>query len=146
MDHDSSIMDLKNRVQQFCEERDWDQFHGAKDLGYRQIITESAELLEKFRFLSEEQSVLLLTAQAKRQEVEEELADIMFFVLRFAQRFHIDLDESLKKKIQKNSNRYPVDKAKGKNLEIHGVLICACTQGCRAVLFRMRFTIRSPKN
>lgn len=116
MDKSTSISDLKKRVQKFCENRDWDQFHGAKDLAIG-VITEAAELLERFRFLSDDQARRLLSTPSKRKEVEEELADILFFVLRFSQRFQIDLDKSLRKKLKKNAANYPIKKARGKNLK-----------------------------
>jgi len=116
MNRDISISDLKRRVQKFCEDRDWDQFHGPKDLAIG-VITEAAELLEHFRFLSDDQARRLLSTPLKRKEVEEELADILFFVLRFSQRFQIDLDQSLRKKLKKNAAQYPIKKARGKNLK-----------------------------
>jgi NTP pyrophosphatase (non-canonical NTP hydrolase) len=116
MDKGISIDDLKKRVQMFCEDRDWDQFHGAKDLAIG-VITEAAELLEHFRFLSDDQARRLLSNPLKRKEVEEELADILFFVLRFAQRFNVDLGESLYRKLKKNAVKYPINKARGRNLK-----------------------------
>jgi NTP pyrophosphatase (non-canonical NTP hydrolase) len=116
MDKSISIADLKKRVQMFCEDRDWDQFHGAKDLAIG-VITEAAELLEHFRFLSDDQARRLLSTPLKRKEVEEELADILFFILRFAQRFRIDLDRSLQTKLKKNAAKYPIKKARGRNLK-----------------------------
>ena len=116
MDKDISINDLKKRVQRFCEDRDWDQFHGAKDLAIG-VITEASELLEHFRFLSDAQARHLFSTPIKRKEIEEELADILFFVLRFAQRFEIDLDQSLWRKLKKNAAKYPVRKSRGKNLK-----------------------------
>ena len=116
MDKSVSIVDLKNRVQKFCENREWDQFHGAKDLAIG-VITEAAELLEHFRFLSDDQARRLLSSPRKRKEVEDELADILFFVLRFAQRFKIDLEESFRKKLKKNAAKYPLKKARGKNIK-----------------------------
>ena len=115
MDNEATLTELKKRVQQFCEERDWDQFHNSKDLAIG-IITEASELLEHFRFLSDKQSVALFLDPGKKQNIEEELADILFFLLRFAQRFDIDLDDSLKRKIEKNAKMYPIEKSKGKNI------------------------------
>ena len=54
MDSELTIEELKQRVKKFCEDRDWDQFHGAKDLAIG-IITEAGELLENFRFKSEQE-------------------------------------------------------------------------------------------
>jgi NTP pyrophosphatase (non-canonical NTP hydrolase) len=116
MDKKVTLVELKKRVQQFCEERVWDQYHNPKDLAIG-VITEASELLEHFRFLTDEQSVRLISDPQKRQEIEEEIADVLFFILRFAQRFDIDLDDSLKKKIEKNAEMYPVEEWKGRNSE-----------------------------
>jgi len=83
-DHDTVIADLKADVQAFCEARDWDQFHGAKDLSIA-IATEAAELLELFRFATPEDVEEML--DQGRAEIQDELADVLIFVLRFGQRF-----------------------------------------------------------
>ena len=115
MDRDISLVELTNLVQVFCEARDWDQFHSAKELAIG-ISTEAGELLERFRFQSDEQIEEMLRSD-KRQLVEHELADVLFFVLRLAQRCEIDLKGALQKKIEINGEKYPVDKAKGSNLK-----------------------------
>ncbi len=111
-----TLHNMIQKVQNFCEERDWDQFHDPKDLAIG-ISTEANELLGIFRFQSEEQMEELMNDESKRTHVEEELADTLFFVLRFAQMNHIDLEECLDRKLQKNGENYPVEKAKGKNLK-----------------------------
>lgn len=110
------IQYLVNKVQEFCEERDWDRFHNPKDLAIG-ISTEANELLDIFRFKSEEDMREILTDVAKREHVEEELADTFFFILRFAQMNHIDLCKILDNKLEKNDKKYPVEKIKGKNLK-----------------------------
>lgn len=105
--------ELIQLVQNFCEARDWDQFHNPKDLAIG-ISTEANELLDLFRFKNEEQMQEIFNSP-KREKVEEELADVFFFVLRFAQMNHIDLAEILANKIEKNGRKYPVEKAKGSN-------------------------------
>lgn len=72
--------DLAAIVRQFCEERDWDQFHGPKDLAIG-IITEASELLELFRFKSEEDVQQMMNDAKKREAIGEELADVLYFVL-----------------------------------------------------------------
>ncbi len=109
-----SLQDLSDIVRVFCEARDWDQFHGPKDLAIG-VITEAAELLEHFRFQSDEQILVLLNDPKIKEEIEDELADIFFFLLRFSQRFDVDLNRALQRKIEKNERKYPVEKAKGKN-------------------------------
>lgn len=109
-----TIDKLKSIVQTFCEVRDWDQYHGPKDLAIG-VSTEAAELLEHFRFQSDEQALALLNDPHVKEEIEDELADVLFFLLRFSQRFDIDLTKALLRKIEKSERKYPVEKAKGKN-------------------------------
>ena len=101
-----TLRTLQKSVQAFCEARDWDQFHNPKDLAIG-VATEASELLELFRFLSEAESLELLDDPAKRREIEDELADVLFFLLRFAQRFEIDLAAALETKLARNAERYP---------------------------------------
>jgi len=111
-----TVEDLADIVRQFCEARDWDQFHGPKDLAIG-VITEAAELLEHFRFQSEAQALELLRDKKTRNEIEDELADVLFFLLRFSQRFDIDLTAALLRKMEQSEQKYPVEKAKGKNVK-----------------------------
>jgi NTP pyrophosphatase (non-canonical NTP hydrolase) len=113
-DKDLGIHTLKEWVQTFCEQRDWDQFHGAKDLAIG-LVTEASELLEIFRFQSEEQISALLNSAQDREAMADELADSLFFILRFAARFDFDLTTSLRNKIAKNERKYPIEKAFGNN-------------------------------
>ena len=110
------IQELKNKVQEFCAARDWDQFHTAKDLSIG-LITEAAELLEEFRFKSEAEILAALKDPKRREQISDELSDCLFFVLRFAQRFDFDLVEAFERKMAKTGAKYPVDKARGKNLK-----------------------------
>ncbi|WP_136799683.1 nucleotide pyrophosphohydrolase [Desulfosediminicola ganghwensis] len=111
-----SIEELTRRVKEFCETRDWDQFHGPKDLAIG-VITEASELLEHFRFLSEEDSRSILQDPTRKLEIEDEVADVLFFLLRFSQMYDIDLTKALIRKLKKIEQKYPVEKARGKNLK-----------------------------
>lgn len=114
MDGETKIAELKEKIRQFCEERDWSQFHGAKDLAVG-IVTEAGELLDIFRFKSEQEIEDLFKNPEKFQHISEELADIFYFVLRLAQKYNIDLATSLNKKMEQNEKKYPLEKAKGSN-------------------------------
>ena len=114
MDNKVTIGYLKDKVKKFCEDRDWDQYHNAKELAIG-IVTEASELLEHFRFKSEKEIDELFDSEDKRRELSEELADIFYFVLRLAQKYDIDLTTSLDKKMDKNEKKYPIDKSKGSN-------------------------------
>ncbi len=114
MDNKTTIYDLKEKVRLFCEERDWDQFHNAKELAIG-IVTEASELLEHFRFKSEKQVDKMFQNDKKRQELTEEMSDVFYFLLRLAQRYDIDLTKELDNKMIKNNKRYPVERVKGSN-------------------------------
>jgi NTP pyrophosphatase (non-canonical NTP hydrolase) len=113
-DTDTPLATLRDRVAAFCAERDWDRFHGPRDLAIG-IVTEAAELLALFRFRSEAEAAALLTEPGGRQRVAEELADVLFFVLRLAERHGIDLTTAFLGKLAANAERYPVEKARGSN-------------------------------
>lgn len=114
MDDEINVKLLKEKVKDFCEERDWDQYHNAKDLAIG-IITEASELLEHFRFKSESEVDDLFKNKQKKEEISEELADVFFFVLRLAEKYQIDLSDELQKKLEKNTVKYPIENAKGSN-------------------------------
>jgi NTP pyrophosphatase (non-canonical NTP hydrolase) len=114
MDNKTTIEELKEKIKQFCELRDWDQYHNAKELAIG-IVTEASELLEHFRFKSEDQVDAMFQNKSKRQELAEEMADVLYFLIRLAQRYNVDLAIELNKKIQKNEQKYPIEKAKGSN-------------------------------
>lgn len=101
-------------MKKFSDDRDWDQYHNAKDLAIG-IVTEGSELLEKFRFKSKSEVEALLKSAASRKQIGEELSDTLYFVLRLAQKYDIDLSTELRKKVKRNEFRYPIEKAKGSN-------------------------------
>jgi NTP pyrophosphatase (non-canonical NTP hydrolase) len=110
----TDFRDLAARVRAFCEARDWDQFHTPKELAIG-AVTEAAELLDLFRFLDDDQQRALLADAAQRERVEHELADVLFFLLRFAQLHDVDLAGALERKMALNEQRYPVDLSRGRN-------------------------------
>ena len=108
-----TLQEMTDKVRRFCEERDWDQYHNPKDLAIG-LSTESNELLDIFRFKDEEQMQEIFSDEKKRTHVKEECADILFFLLRFAQMNDLDLGECLDEKIVKNAEKYPVESSKGR--------------------------------
>jgi NTP pyrophosphatase (non-canonical NTP hydrolase) len=108
------VAELKQMVKKFSDERNWDQFHNAKDLAIG-IVTEASELLESFRFKSVEQTEGLFEDERAAKHIRDELADILYFTLRLAQKYDIDLSNSLDEKIKDNARRYPIKKAKDSN-------------------------------
>jgi NTP pyrophosphatase (non-canonical NTP hydrolase) len=108
------VDELKRMVRNFSEERDWGQFHNAKDLAIG-IVTEASELLEIFRFKSEKEVEELFKISASAQKIGDELADVFYFAFRLAQKYDIDISNSLEKKITRNARKYPIAKSKGSN-------------------------------
>ena len=101
---------LKLRIRQFADERDWQQYHSPKNLAMA-LIVEAAELVEHFQWLTEAQSQTL--APEKLAQVSDELADIQIYLIRIADQLKVDLLEAVDKKIEKNAVKYPADKVRG---------------------------------
>jgi NTP pyrophosphatase (non-canonical NTP hydrolase) len=108
------LAQLSSLIQAFCQEREWDQFHTPKDVAIG-MVTESAELLELFRFKSDEECREVLATPSSREKVSDELADVFYWVLRFAQMNDFNLNEALHSKMKKNELKYPVESARGNN-------------------------------
>jgi len=96
------------KILKFRDDRDWKQFHNGKDLAIS-LNLEASELLELFQWSGTD-----LTASEKDEAMKEELADILMYAILFADRYDIDLNEALEKKLEQNNIKYPVKDAKGK--------------------------------
>lgn len=101
---------LRRDLAAFAAARDWDQFHAPKNLAMA-LIAECAELVEHFQWLSEEQSAAL--TPEKKAEVRLELADILIYLVRIADKLDIDLLDAARNKIAINEQRYPADQVRG---------------------------------
>ena len=102
---------LRSQLAQFADERDWDQFHNPKNLAMA-LIAEAGELVEHFQWLSPQQAENL--AVEAKSEVELEIADVLLFLLRLADKLDIDLIAAAEKKMALNAEKYPIAKSKGK--------------------------------
>ena len=101
---------IRLRLREFATERDWDQFHSPKNLAMA-LIAEAAELVEHFQWLSEEESASL--PPEKLEEVKLELADILIYVIRLADKLDVDLSTAADHKISLNEKKYPAEKVRG---------------------------------
>lgn len=110
----NEIFLMREAVRSFCQLRDWDQFHTPKDLAIG-LSTEANELLEVFRFRSEKECQQLVSEAEGREAIGDELADVLFFLLRFADRFDFDLQSALESKLKKNAEKYPLESSRGNN-------------------------------
>jgi NTP pyrophosphatase (non-canonical NTP hydrolase) len=100
----TDIEQITEKLIEFCDERDWEQFHNPKDLALA-INVEAGELLELFLWKSAE--------EAKKEKVKEELADIFAFAFLLADKYDFDVKQIILEKIKTNGEKYPVEKAKG---------------------------------
>lgn len=106
------IASIQHELRQFAAERDWEQFHSPKNLAIA-LAVEASELLERFQWLTEDESRALPDRPADYEAVVEELADVMIYLLRLADRLGVDLDRAVPDKIRKNAAKYPVHLARG---------------------------------
>jgi NTP pyrophosphatase (non-canonical NTP hydrolase) len=106
------LQDLKTRLRKFAGERDWNKFHSPKNLAMA-LIVEAAELVEHFQWLTEEQSRSL--PDEKRAEVEAELADILIYLVRIADKLNIDLYPAALRKLEQNAGKYPAEQVRGRS-------------------------------
>lgn len=99
------LKEIADALRVFNRERDWEQFHDAKNLALS-ISIEASELNECFLWKNAD--------EADRTKVEEELADVFLCAIMLADKYDIDIKDICLKKIEKNAQKYPVEKAKGK--------------------------------
>jgi len=112
MDDKTTIEEVKKLIVKFRDERDWKKYHKPKDLA-ASISIEAAELLEHFQWKTDEEINEMLKDKKKFNDISEELADIIDYCLSFSDVMNIDISEALKKKIEENKKKYPVEKVKG---------------------------------
>lgn len=106
----SSLQTLRDAVRKFAEERDWEQFHSPKNLSMA-LAVEASEIMEIFQWLTQEQSRHL--SEDKMTELEGELADVLIYLVRLADRLGIDLLDAANAKLALNEERYPAHKVRG---------------------------------
>lgn len=106
-----SLAEVQERLREFAAVRDWEQFHAPKNLAMA-LIVEAAELVEHFQWLTPDESARLTPAQ--REAVEQELADVLLYLVRLADRLDVDLLAAAERKIALNEGKYPVESTRGK--------------------------------
>ncbi|MEM6690177.1 MAG: nucleotide pyrophosphohydrolase [Planctomycetota bacterium] len=111
-DAETPLKELKDRIQRFTDERDWHQFHDLKNLSMALAI-EAGELMEHFRWVANTEAQSVMKNPGSAVEIREELADVLLFVVQFANVANIDLMEAAERKLAINAERYPISKSKG---------------------------------
>lgn len=108
----NSMTSLRDEIRRFARVRDWEQFHTPKNLAMA-LSVEAAELVEPFQWLTPEQSQNL--DAATRDEVAQEIADVLIYLTRLADVLDIDPLQAAFDKIAINARKYPVEKSRGHN-------------------------------
>jgi dCTP diphosphatase len=105
-----TVEELQARIRDFNRRRDWDQYHSPKNLAIA-LSVESAELLEIFLWLTQEQSANLDGKQ--RARLKEELGDILIYLVNLASKFDLNLLQCAADKLDLNEKKYPADRVRG---------------------------------
>jgi dCTP diphosphatase len=107
LDSITTISQLRNEVQQFVQERDWQRYHTPKNLAIS-ITIEAAEIMEHFQWHSSERSVDLVREEEIKIKVADELADVMIYCLILANQAKIDISRAVRNKLERNRKRFPI--------------------------------------
>ncbi|MDE0798963.1 MAG: nucleotide pyrophosphohydrolase [Nitrosomonadaceae bacterium] len=109
------IKAIQEKLTIFSNEREWDQFQSPKNLSMG-LVRESAELLELFQWLTEQQSIDIVRSEKQMLLVREEMADVFLFLVRLADKLDVDIEKAALEKIKINEIKYPINLSKG-NIE-----------------------------
>jgi NTP pyrophosphatase (non-canonical NTP hydrolase) len=112
-DADTTLEMLRSEIAAFIHERDWEQFHDPKNLSMA-IATEAAELMEHFRWAKNQEARDLLSNEKAMAGIRDEVADVLAFLLSFANVAKIDLTQALRDKMTRNAKKYPVEEFRGR--------------------------------
>ena len=108
----SDLSDLIKRIIAFRDARDWKQFHNPKDLSLS-LVLEATEVMEHFQWKNKEEIEKYI--KTNKNDIGEELADVLYWILLMSHDLDIDVVEALERKMKINEGKYPVEKAKGKH-------------------------------
>jgi len=106
------INDLTKKIIAFRDARDWKQFHTPKDLAIS-LSLEAGEVLEHFQWKTNEEVIKYL--KDHKEDIGDELGDVFNYLLLLSDAAGIDILEAAEKKLKKNEEKYPVDKARGRH-------------------------------
>ena len=117
MDDKMKLIDLRQRLEEFVQERDWEQFHNPKDLAVS-LVLEASELLEIFQWKRGVGVEHAKENEKMHEKIKEELADVVMYSFMLANRLDIDISDIIINKLEKVVQRYPADVVKGKAKDI----------------------------
>ncbi|MFH1407940.1 MAG: nucleotide pyrophosphohydrolase [Patescibacteria group bacterium] len=109
-----SVENLTKKIMKFRDARDWKQFHNPKDIALS-LVLEAGEVMEHFQWKTAEEIIKYVVTN--KDDIGEELADVLYWVLLMSHDLKINIIDALEKKIKKNEDKYPVKKVKGKHIK-----------------------------
>eukprot|EP00941_MAST-03F_sp_MAST-3F-sp1_P005309 g5309.t1 len=113
---DLSLEDLRSKLSTFANERDWNQFHSPRNV-LLAMVGEVGELSELFQWRGDDgcKPGLPDWSEKEKTHLGEELSDVLLYLLRLSDRCGIDLGKAVLRKLQKNAEKYPAERVKGKS-------------------------------
>lgn len=105
-----TLEEYTERIIAYRDARDWKQFHNPKDVAIS-LVLEATEVLEHFHWKTKEEMEEYV--KQHKEEIGEELADVLHNILLMSHDLGIDVLAASAKKMDKNEAKYPVEKAKG---------------------------------
>ena len=108
----TDIERIRKKIKEFNSDRDWDQYHNPKDLLIA-LMSEVGELADYYRWLSHEELKKVHSNPEQKKKIEEEIADILIYLITLAEKTDIDIIKATEAKLEKNKTKYPVKKIKG---------------------------------
>jgi dCTP diphosphatase len=109
-----TLPEITEKIRRFRDERDWAQFHNPKDMAMALSI-EAGELMEHFLWKTPDE--VAARVEEKREQIEEEVADVAIYLVELADILGIDLFEAMERKMAKNAAKYPAEKVRGSSLK-----------------------------
>ncbi|MFA6522440.1 MAG: nucleotide pyrophosphohydrolase [Patescibacteria group bacterium] len=103
---------ITKKIIAFRDARDWRQFHNPKDLSIS-LVLEAGEVMEHFQWKNPKE--IEDYVKSDKEHIADELADVLYWVLLMSHDLKIDLLKAVEKKLKKNEEKYPIEKAKGKH-------------------------------
>ena len=105
------LAQIQSELELFASERDWDQFHSVRNLALA-LVGEVGELAELLQWI-DDSKVSAFLDEGGRERLGEELADVLFYLVRLADKAGVDIDQAVREKLASNAVKYPVDKSHG---------------------------------
>lgn len=113
-----TIEELTKQIIAFRDARNWKQFHNPKDVALS-LVLEAGEVMEHFQWKNNEE--IEKYVEINRNEIGEELADVLYWILLMSHDLNIDILDALEKKLHKNETKYPIDKVKGNHIKYNNL-------------------------